>query len=189
MDGGSPDEAELGELRAKIPGVQMIAYPDNAGKGYALRAGVGAASGPHYLITDIDFPYTLESMCEVCNALIQHGGIVAGNRDHAYYVHTPPARKRISKALRWVVRRIFRLNVDDTQCGLKAFDQNGKEAFMAVKTRRFLYDLEFLLLARRSGVPMIPVAVTLREGITFNKVSRKVLLQESANLLRLLFLR
>lgn len=189
MDGGSPDEAEIGELKAKVPDVEMIAYPNNAGKGYALRAGVGAAPGPHYLITDIDFPYTLESMRKVCDALLRQGGVVAGNRDQAYYAHTPPARKRISKALRWVVRRVFRLNVDDTQCGLKAFDQNGKEAFMAVKTRRFLYDLEFLLLARKSGVPVAPVAVALREGITFNKVSRKVLLQESANLLRLLFLR
>ena len=189
LDGGSPDSEGVAELKPLVPGVQIIAYPDNKGKGYALRAGVGAAPGPYYLVTDIDFPYTLDSMSRVCDTLARQGGVVAGNRDQAYYAHTPVARKRISKILRWIVRRIFRLSVDDTQCGLKAFDQNGKEAFMAVNTRRFLYDLEFLLLAQKAGVPVTSVAVTLREGIIFSKVSLKVLLQESRNLLRLFFMR
>lgn len=173
-------------LAAAIPGVQAVSYPQNRGKGFALRQGVAATNADFYLLTDADFPYTLESMCRVVETLRCKGGIAAGNRDTGYYVDVPFFRKVLSQILRWLLLRVIRLPVSDSQCGLKGFDNAGREVFLRTTIDRFLFDLEFLMLAERNKIPVSPVPVQLREGVVFSKVGWKVLVVEGGNFLKLL---
>ncbi len=179
-------EAYFQRLRSLIPGVQIVAYTDNRGKGYALRQGVAAAKGDYFIVTDADFPYTPQSMRRIADTLTIEGGIAAGNRALAYYDQVPPFRRRLSQLLRWVLRTLLRLPVDDSQCGLKGFDQAGKKLFLTTRIERFLFDLEFLMLAN-GRVKVTAVPVELREGVVFSKIGFRVLLTESVNFLRLLF--
>lgn len=179
--------AVLDQLPSLLPGMHLVSYEENRGKGYALRQGIAASEGDFYLITDADFPYTLESMAAVVEHLLQVGGIAAGNRDLAYYAHVPQFRKLLSKSLRWMLRNLLQLQVTDSQCGLKGFDRAGKAIFLETTIDRFLFDLEFLLLAKKR-VHVDPVPVELRPGVVFSKVGWKILATEGRNFLNL-FLR
>ena len=189
-DGSTRNAAESNfkHLKSILPQVIIVSYPENQGKGFALRAGVAVSEADFHLVTDADFPYTLVSMKRIVTRLLEHGGVVAGNRDTAYYDLVPPFRRRLSKVLRWVLKNVFRQPIDDSQCGLKAFDEQGKALFLKTTIRRFLFDLEFLMLAKRK-LRVTPVPVELREGVKFNRVGWKVLATETANLLQLMFSR
>lgn len=179
-------DANFEALRRLVPEAQIVSYAENRGKGYALRQGVAASDADFCLVTDADFPYTLDSMQRVVDTLRDKGGIAAGNRDQGYYDRVPPFRRRLSKSLRWLLRNVLRQPIDDSQCGLKGFDASGKAVFLETTIDRFLFDLEFLMLAN-GRVPVTPVPVELRPGITFSKMGSKILLTEGGNFMKLFF--
>jgi glycosyltransferase involved in cell wall biosynthesis len=188
VNDGSPrnvETAHLERLQQLIPGVNIVHYAENRGKGYALRQGIQASQADIYVVTDTDFPYTLDSMCRVAETALKKGGIAAGNRDTGYYAHVPFFRRVLSKGLRWMLRNLLRQPIGDSQCGLKAFDNAGKDIFLHTTIDRFLFDLEFLMIAN-GRVPVTPVPVELREGVVFSKVGYKILMTEGRNFLRLL---
>lgn len=190
VNDGSPRNAtpeHFERLKQLLPGASnIVSYTENRGKGHALRQGVRASESDFLLVTDADFPYTIESMVRVAEVLLERGGIAAGNRDTAYYDRVPMFRRWLSKALRWVLRWVLRQPVDDSQCGLKAFDHKGKAVFLKTTIDRFLFDLEFLMLAN-GRVSVTPVPVQLRDGVVFSKVGLSVLMTEGRNFLKLLF--
>jgi glycosyltransferase involved in cell wall biosynthesis len=182
--GFTPDQEA--RLRTLVPSVQVVNYAENRGKGYALRQGVAASPDADlWLVTDADFPYTLPSMERIVSTLKLVGGIAAGNRDLGYYEHVPRMRRWLSQTLRWMLRHILRLQVTDSQCGLKGFDAAGRTLFLETTVDRFLFDLEFLMIAR-GRVQVTPVPVELREGVVFSKVGWKILLTELRNFASLL---
>lgn len=189
VNDGSPRNAtpaHFKQLLTLMPDAQVVTYVRNRGKGYALRQGVGASGAAYQVVTDADFPYTVESMVRLVQVLRQQGGIVAGNRDTAYYERVPRFRRWLSKLLRWMLRRVLRQPVDDSQCGLKGFDAAGRAVFLDTTIDRFLFDLEFLMLANDEGVRVTAVPVHLREGVVFSKVGWRVLATEGRNFLSLL---
>ncbi len=188
VNDGSPlhaTKANFDTLRDNIPGVIIVSYSENRGKGYALRQGVAHSNADFHLVTDADFPYNMASMKSITETLLIKGGIVAGNRDTGYYAHVPAFRRIISKILRWTLRNVLQQPISDSQCGLKGFDNTGKKIFLETTIDRFLFDLEFLLLAK-DRVAVTPVPVELRAGVTFNKVGLKILATEGKNFLQLL---
>ena len=186
-DGSSGEATALNfkRLSELIPEAKVVTYAVNRGKGYALRQGVAASEADLHLVTDADFPYTIGSMRHVVEVLREQGGIAAGNRDTAYYDRVPVFRRWLSKGLRWLLRNVLRQPVGDSQCGLKAFDNRGKDVFLKTTIDRFLFDLEFLMLAN-GRVPVTPVPVELRDGVMFSKVGWKILATEGRNFLWLL---
>jgi glycosyltransferase involved in cell wall biosynthesis len=182
---------EIENLQAAIKDLQVITHAVNRGKGAALRSGMQAATAGYYIVTDIDFPYTTESMLAILEALLQNRADVAvGNRDHSYYTRIPGFRARLSKLLRYVIRKRLRLPVDDSQCGLKGMNEKGKQLFLQTKIRRYLYDLEFLVkVAATHHLRMQPVPVALRDGVVMRRMSPRILFQEAGNFLRIFLFR
>lgn len=187
-DGAARNAADenFDRLKRLIPGVKMVSYAQNRGKGYALRQGVQTSTAAYLLVTDIDFPYTAASMRRIVENLLEKGGIAAGNRDTAYYAGVPAFRRRLSQSLRWLLRHVLRQPIGDSQCGLKGFDQVGRAVFLETTIDRFLFDLEFLMLANRRA-PVTPVPVDLRPGVVFSSVGWKVLSTEGFNFIKLFF--
>lgn len=180
-------EAGIDKLRAAIPNFHYVSYATNMGKGEALRQGVQAATAPLMLFTDIDFPYTIQSMVAVHEALQNGADVALGYRNTAYYDKVPWFRKQLSKFLRWMLKRLLRLAITDTQCGLKGFNQHGRERFLQTTINRFLFDLEFVMLtSRQASMEVRPVQVALRDDVTFSKVNGSILLREAMNFLGLL---
>lgn len=181
-------DADFQLLRQAICDFTLISYEANGGKGYALRQGVQHSNADYYIFTDIDFPYTLESMLAVERALLEKGGIAVGHRDQSYYGKVPPFRKMLSQSFRWFIKKLLNLSVEDSQCGLKGFDEAGKQIFLQTTVNRFLFDLEFLVIAT-GKVPIYAVPVQLKEGIVFTTMGAKILWAESRNFLKILMRR
>ncbi len=176
-------------LEKELPRFKYISYPENKGKGFALREGVKTINSGLILYTDIDFPYEYDSMIKVLEALKAGNDIAVGTRDEGYYENTPKKRKWISKIVRFIFKTVFGLPITDTQCGLKGFNQKGRQVFLNTSIKRFLFDMEFIALASKDkSVKMIPVYVTLRQSVTFSKMNVKVLVKEFYNFLRIIFI-
>lgn len=163
-----------------------VIHDINKGKGAALKTGVAQSESDIYMFTDIDFPYTTKSMVAIFNEANNKNGIVSGYRKSEYYEHLSRARTFISKALRFFNTYILALPTNDTQCGLKAFDNDVKKLFVACQTDRFLLDLELLLSVNAHKLEIHPVHVSLNEGVTFTKFNYIVLFQELGNFIKLI---
>lgn len=178
------ESVSTGILLKAIPELQWISYKENRGKGYALREGVKKSTGEFILYTDIDWPYTEASMLGLIDLLTHHADAVIGTRDQGYYAHLPLSRRRISRLLRKFNASLLRLKVDDTQAGLKGFRKKVKHIFLDTTINRYLFDLEFIyLLSSKKNVSVQGIPITLRPGITFSKMNRKILIQEARNFL------
>ncbi|HQQ94724.1 MAG TPA: glycosyltransferase [Bacteroidia bacterium] len=177
--------------KEKVP-FRFISYTANMGKGYALRKGVEASSMDQIVYTDVDFPFTNDSMMRVIE-LIQTGDadVIAGDRDSTYYRHSMSGfRKILSKAFRFILRVFLRMTITDTQCGLKAFNQKGKQEFLKTRINRYLFDFEFIYRCSKTGeIKVRPVPVELKTGVRFSKMRLKVLAQETVNLFSVILLR
>jgi glycosyltransferase involved in cell wall biosynthesis len=176
-------------LKGAEPEANIISYSPNKGKGYALRTGVALATAPMVIYTDIDFPYTIDGMYKAIEVLKQgETDIIAGVRSQEYYEQYPSDRKIISRLLKWGIRNILGLKVNDTQCGFKGFNEKGKAIFLSTQIYRFLFDLEFIFLAsKRKDIRILAVPVFLRPDVKFSKVNLGVLLGESFNFISILF--
>jgi len=185
-------EQELSYLLSEEPSIQIIQQPVNMGKGAALRKAMELAKANVYLLTDIDFPYTTESMLRIVNELHNGSGadITAGNRKKDYYKKVPWLRSQLSLFLRWLIRKRLHLPFDDTQCGLKAMNEKGRQIFLQTKTNRYLYDLELMVRAvAEKNITIKPVPVQLREGILLRRMSFRILFQEATNFMKILLFR
>ncbi len=78
--------------------------------------------------------------------------------------------------------------VSDTQCGLKGFNTNGKEIFLKTTIDRYLFDFEFIFqCSRKKSILLKTVPVQLKDNVVFSNMKLKILMQESLNLIRVLF--
>lgn len=190
FDGQSEEvtEATISQLKQQVSGIMVISYPTNKGKGYATRKGVASASGEIMLYTDVDFPYDTASMVKVYEKLRdKECDIAVGIKNEDYYEHVPMARRTISKGLRLFTGMLLSMPITDTQCGLKGFRLNAKEAFLQTTIDRYLFDLEFIYKSYRSKkYSVLPIPVRLKEGIKFRKMNYRILLPEMMNFLKLL---
>jgi len=191
MDGRGSDtySGPLAFLEKSIPNLKIIAYDENRGKGYAIRQGVADSSGELILYTDVDFPYTIDSLLAVYSGLKNDlYDVGLGVKNASYYSHVPFLRRTISRFLRFMIRVFLSMPVTDTQCGLKGFRNAIKPLFLQTTIDRYLFDLEFVrncFKAKNVRVKAIPVA--LNENVHFRKMDYRILLPELMNFVKLLF--
>jgi len=193
-DGSSPGriDQQIRELEKHQIIVNYIAYEKNRGKGFALRSGVSRSKSSFCLYTDIDFPFTDHSTLLLIHSLVSgQYDVVAGYREQEYYGKKMSRfRRSLSKAFRFFIKDILKMQVTDTQCGLKGFNAKGKEKFLATKTDRYLFDFEFIYsVCKDPSLKVQTVAAQLKDDVVFSKMKMRILLQEMVNLLSILLFR
>jgi glycosyltransferase involved in cell wall biosynthesis len=181
------EESKVTFIRLAVADFEWVTYETNRGKGHALRQGVQKAKNELIIYTDIDFPYQESSFIGLYQTLLQGYDVVPGHRGSEYYSKTPFLRKIISKFLRWTLKAFLRLPTDDSQCGIKGFNQKGAAVFLNTRIDRFLFDLEFIKLASKRRLSVQKVEVELKPNVVFSKVNFRILLRESANFVRVIF--
>ena len=193
VNDGSRSDRLLTQIEdIKQAGIPLIfhSYEQNRGKGFALRTGVATSQAKFIIYTDIDFPFTTESTLALIETLVAGNvDVVAGYRSQAYYLSKMSFfRKVLSRSFRFFLKRILRMPVSDTQCGLKGFNTNGKEIFLSTTIDRYLFDFEFIFqCSRKKSIILKTVPVQLKDNVVFSNMKLKILLQESLNLLKVLF--
>jgi glycosyltransferase involved in cell wall biosynthesis len=168
---------------------KLIENSKNLGKGFTVRAGVKSAKSDYFIFTDIDFPFEIDSLVRVFEALKNGADVVCGERKK-YQTQLQPIRKFFSFGSHILNRWILRLPFRDTQGGLKGFNQRGREVFLACKIDRYLFDTEFILrVLKRKDLTMQQVTIFARPDILLTEMSLKILKKELFNLFLLVKIR
>lgn len=195
VNDGTKEENLSGHIRAlKSKGIplEFLSYPENKGKGFALRMGVKQAQSDMVVYTDIDFPFTNNSMLSLIDTLADGNyDVIAGHRSEAYYQKKMSGfRILLSKAFRFFLKKIINIPISDTQCGLKGFNKKGRAKFLATTINRYLFDFEFIFTSCKDSTIYVKAhEVQLKDNVVFSKMRVKVLLQESSNLVKVLLFR
>lgn len=163
VDDGSADRtAAVAEKTAAGLGlaVRVLRFPENRGKGAAVRAGVLEAAGDQVLVTDADLSTPIE---EVEKLLAAGAPVAIGSRgvDATLVKERQPLfRVASGKLFNLLVRVLAVSGIRDTQCGFKLFRRDAaREVFTRATVDRFAFDVEALLLARRLGYAIAEVPV------------------------------
>jgi glycosyltransferase involved in cell wall biosynthesis len=179
-DGSSDGTAEL--ARRGVPGrtpPTVLAFPENRGKGAAVRAGVAASSGDAVLYMDADLATDIAGLDEFLKQLEDFDVVVGSRAVPGATVHnTTQLRTVMGRTFNRMVRMLTRLEVHDSQCGYKAFRGDaGRLVFSLSTVDGFAFDPEVLMIARALGLSVteLPVDWTAVEGSTVRPLRDSVL--------------
>jgi glycosyltransferase involved in cell wall biosynthesis len=138
--------------------IRVIHYDRNLGKGYAVKIGALEAHGRYvgYIDADLDLdPAWLPRFV----AVAEERGLdfaIGSKRHPDSDVFYPRSRRAASWLYQQLVRVLFRLNVRDTQVGLKVFRREVAEQVLPLLlVKRYAFDLELLAVSRALGFSRI----------------------------------
>ncbi|MBA2567915.1 MAG: glycosyltransferase [Actinobacteria bacterium] len=154
----SDGDAKSEEALAETSLARVIHYDRNLGKGYAVKIGALAARGRFISYVDADLDLDPASLPDFLRlAEDEKLDFVIGSKRHpGSDVHYPRSRRIGSWFFQQLVRLLFRLNVRDTQVGLKLFRREvAEDVLPLLLVKQFAFDLEFLAVARALGYEKI----------------------------------
>lgn len=151
--------------------LSMLHLDSNRGKGQAVYQGWAIAEKEEFLaFADADGAVGPAEVVRVLHRITddpQAGGkLFAGSRieEADTRVERNFLRQLTGTLFRILVRLLFGLPIEDTQCGFKVlprtFFQSHKSALVE---SGFAFDLELLYRAREAGLELVPVAVNWKE--------------------------
>jgi Glycosyltransferases involved in cell wall biogenesis len=193
VDDGSTDATP--DRIAETKGVQIICHKKNMGKGAALMSGFMAASAvADWAITiDADGQHYPEDALKLM-AAIPEGmqPIVVGVRDGMVGEHVPWTSRfgrKFSNFWVWISGGPALL---DSQSGMRIYPL-PQALYLGTKARRFQFEVEILVQARRKGVPVIEVPVRVNYNPAGSRISHfrpfVDFLRNSSTFTRLIFSR
>ena len=163
-DDGSRDNTVALVRELNFVNLRILQAVRNAGKGNAVHRGMLAATGQYILFADADNSTPIEEISKLLHK-VQHEGydIAVGSRAAigAEEGYKSLLRRVLSGGLRWIVRILFQIGVQDTQCGFKLYTREAARALHQAQTiMGFSFDLEILYLAAKWGYCIAEVPVT-----------------------------
>ncbi len=165
VDDGSTDDTAAMVARAITgePRARLIRYPENRGKGHAVRTGVLASRGDPVLFMDADLSTPLEEIPRLVR-LLAEADVVIGSRGlpQAEIRQRPPVFRRLASAvfdqIKYTLVGLRRFR--DTQCGFKGYrGPVARQLFALARVDRFMFDVEVLYLAEQAGLRIVEMPV------------------------------
>jgi len=166
VDDGSTDKTGGVVKSFKNPSVRidLISYPENRGKGYAIKTGMLKASGEYVLFADADMSTPVEMFERFEPFLAKGADVLIGTRktERAYVgKHQPAYRESMGKVFTWLSNQLFNLQVSDFTCGFKCFHRRTIEpVFGSQRIFGWGYDTEIIFIARHQGFHIQEVPVS-----------------------------
>jgi glycosyltransferase involved in cell wall biosynthesis len=169
---GSTDgsDTELDAVLADRAQLTNLVFSHNQGKGAALRIGLARGRGRYLGFIDADGdldPILLDSFQTMVR--LYGPDIILGSKRHPLSeVEYPLLRRIYSWGYQQVVRLGFRLNIKDTQTGIKLVRRDILAAVLPrMVEKRFAFDLELFVIARRLGYKrFLEAPIRLRHQFT-----------------------
>lgn len=145
--------------------LRCIPVSPNKGKGNAIHEGLKSATSDWILIADADTATPWDQFKKLWTKIEQEQSSIAiGSRDLPESdVRTKQSwiREHMGKTFNLIVRLITGLPYHDTQCGFKLIDKKRILPFIdLLRVKRFAWDVEFLMFARKNKIKISEVAVT-----------------------------
>ena len=161
-DGSGEKYKDIFEKAAEY--AEVISYPENKGKGYALKTGIKRIKEKYkderYVVVtlDSDGQHTAEDTLKICEqAVCEPATLVLGSRKRDKNV---PLKSRFGNAMTKVVYKLSTgLTVNDTQTGLRAFTCELTEYILDVKGDRYEYEMNVLLDFSKKSIKITEVVI------------------------------
>jgi len=132
--------------------VRTVALERHRGKGAALCAGLEVARGRYlgFMDADGDIPPELWHSFLMLMGLYNPDMIVGSKRHSLSDISYPPLRRMYSRVFQAVVHALFRVDVTDTQTGIKLFRREVLiDVLPLLVEDGFVFDVELLVVAHR----------------------------------------
>lgn len=149
-----------------LPGIRVIGYENNRGKGSAVRLAMLEAAGDIIMFTDADLAYGTEVIVRAVETFdkMPDADLLLGSRNISAdgYEGYTFIRKVASKAYIKLLGMIGGFRLTDSQCGCKAFRASAaKKIFSRCETDGWAFDFEVILRAvkYRMKIAEMPVKV------------------------------
>ncbi len=158
VDGKKIDRSFEEAKKVRLSCLRVIGYPDNRGKGYAVRYGMARARGKRVAFIDAGMDIDPNGISMILEHMEWYGAdIIVGSKRHpASQVDYPLLRRFYSFSYHFLVRLLFGLRLKDTQTGLKVFRREVLEKVLPrLLVKRFAFDVELLAVARYLGFKKI----------------------------------
>jgi len=158
----------------KICKFKLINYKKNIGKGYAIKKGVLNSNNSWILICDADMSVKPDQfdIWFKRNNITNKNTAYYGSRNHKNsIIKASFIRKFLGLFFKILIRIIFKINLQDTQCGFKVFNKNYTyKIFKKLNSNRFAFDIELTLLLTKNKILIkeLPLRWNHREGSKLN---------------------
>jgi O-antigen/teichoic acid export membrane protein len=184
---GSTDGSDRA-VASQYDNVSVIHYARRQGKGIALRVGMARARGRFVAFMDADGDLDVAEFKSFFALMdLYDPDLVIGSKRHPLSsVSYPLSRRIMSWIYHRMVRSLFGLRVSDTQTGMKLIRRDVLDAVLPrMLEKRFAFDLEFLVVARRLGFRRIfeaPIRLHYKFGSTVSVRSAAMILIDTASI-------
>ena len=151
---GSTDGTDKKIKALNHPGLKPVIIQQNAGKGNAIREGFQRATGDYILFIDGGMEIHPKEIRIFMGLMsLYNCDIVIGSKRHPQSkVEYPWYRRFLSWLFQLFVRAVFKVQITDTQVGIKLFRREVIEAVLPhLQINRYGFDLELLILAKLKG--------------------------------------
>lgn len=169
VDDFSPDDTSA---QAAAAGAEVVRHDSNRGKGAALKTGFGQLRSQgftHAIALDADGQHDPERIPAFIAAATASGVVlVLGNRFHDVR-GMPFVRRHTNRLMSWLISRICRTTVPDSQCGYRLVRLDNPVLYSA-KADHFEYESEVLILTARAGGRIVSVPVPTTYGEEQSKI-------------------
>jgi Glycosyl transferase family 2 len=165
---GSIDGTAERLLESRSEDTRVIHYDRNLGKGYAVKAGALASRGAWVALVDADLDIDPRSVADYLDVARRDGldFAIGSKRHQESVVRYPRSRRVASWCYQQLNRLLFRLDVRDTQVGLKVFSREVVDDVVPLLlVKRFAFDLELLAVSSALGhdrIRELPVRLDYR---------------------------
>ncbi|MDA9645423.1 glycosyltransferase [Candidatus Actinomarina] len=137
---------------------------NKSGKGLAIRNGLAFTKYDNVLFSDADSSVKITELIKFVSDGKLISGFVTGNRKNktSENINSPILRRISGSIYLYIIKYLFNLSFEDTQCGFKAIDKKVFSNCNTFVTDGYSFDLELFLLAQEMGVNIkqVPVKYT-----------------------------
>ncbi len=158
--------------------IRMVSLTENRGKGGAVTHGMRHARGQYVLFADADGASKfsdLSKLLSACQRTEDDAGraVAVGSRAHLVGSEAVVKRSKLRNFLMHGFHLLLRFmtppataKIADTQCGFKLFSRPSLPYIIPhMHMEGWIFDVEMLMLAEFSGIPVVEVPVGWREVV------------------------
>jgi len=170
IDDGSEDNT-CGE--AKRSGAEVIRNERNLGKGLSLKKGI------RYLLEKEKFDYIITMDADQQHSPDDTNFFIKEAEEGKFFVvgdrmlkpdNMPKIRVFTNKIMSWLISKIIRQNINDTQCGFRLIKKDVLEK-INIETSKFEIESEILIKTRQLGFPIKSIPI---RSIYFKESKSKI---------------
>ena len=157
------------EKVARKLGITVVFSKTRLGKGGAIIEAARYAKNDRVIVVDADLPIELEALDRFAEAL-DNADLIYGSRalwNSKILIQPPWHRKVLGKGFNWLLRKMFKVSVHDSQCGFKAFHKSSVLPILErLNVNGWAFDVELLLKAYAKGLTVweLPVQWSYKSG-------------------------